>query len=40
MLAGRCRAVLPEWLCAVAKLGRHVPSELVPVLLDVARVDD
>jgi hypothetical protein len=37
MLAGRCLAALPEWLGEVARLGRHLPPELVPAVLDRAR---
>ncbi|HVE16979.1 MAG TPA: DUF5691 domain-containing protein, partial [Chthoniobacterales bacterium] len=39
MLAGRCRIVLPEWLGAAAFHERHVPPELLPALLDLARQD-
>jgi hypothetical protein len=39
MLMGRCIAVLPEWLTEVARLGRHVPHEHLPALLERARQD-
>lgn len=39
MLGGRCPAVLPEWLREATRLGRHVPPELLPSLLDRARQD-
>jgi hypothetical protein len=39
MLAGRCLPVLPEWLGEVARRGRHLPSEILPALLDRARQD-
>jgi hypothetical protein len=39
MLGGRCAAVLPEWLREAARMGCHVPPELLPALLDRARQD-
>ena len=39
MLGGHCSAVLPEWLREVASRGFHLPSELLPALLDRARQD-
>jgi hypothetical protein len=37
MLGGRCAEVLPEWLREAARLGRRLPPELLPALLDRAR---
>lgn len=39
MLGGRFSGVLPEWLNAAARLGRRIPPELLPPLLDRARQD-
>lgn len=39
ILGNRCAAVLPEWLSEVARLGRRVPPELLPALLERARND-
>jgi hypothetical protein len=39
MLSGRCAAFLPEWLEEAARLGRHLPPEDLPALLDRARQD-
>ena len=37
MLGGHCVEALPEWLGEVARLGKRVPPELLPALLDWAR---
>ena len=39
MLGGRFPIILPEWLRTVAEVGRHVPPELLPALLDKAKQD-
>ena len=36
MLGGHCADVLPEWLGEVARLGKRVPPELLPALLEWA----
>ncbi len=37
MLGGHCAEALPEWLGEVARLGKRVPPELLPALLEWAR---
>ncbi len=39
MLSGERAWLLPEWLDAAARNGRHVPPSLLPELLDRARAD-
>ena len=39
MISGSGAGVLPEWLAEAARLGRHLPPEYLPALLDRARQD-
>ena len=37
MLGGTHRALLPEWLAALASAGRRAPAALLPDLLELGR---